>query len=133
MYCNIAMMIMHVFQDVSKSFVFHLWIDMILEYVLNFLKHKKQLKTIQFYRSPLIWPVGDHIRRKILDRRKMCLPVLHRVRTVKQLTQHVVRGNFWVPTNGRPPCWWWGYQSAICIHDCFEMGCHFSPSLIQSS
>ena len=59
------------------------------------------------------------------------LPVLHRVRIVKQLTQHVVRGDFWVPTNGSSHCWWWGYQSAVCIHDWFEMGCHFSPSLIQ--
>ena len=28
------------------------------------------------------------------------LPVLQRVRIVKLLTQHVVRGDFWVPTNG---------------------------------
>ena len=59
------------------------------------------------------------------------IPVPHRVRIVKPLTQHVVRGDSWVPTNGIPPCWWWGYQSEICIHDWFEMGCHFSPSLIQ--
>ena len=32
------------------------------------------------------------------------LPVLHRVRIVKLLTQHVVKGDFWVPTNGSPPC-----------------------------
>ena len=57
--------------------------------------------------------------------------MLHRVRIVKLLTQHVVRGDFWVPTNGSPPCWWWSFQSAVCIHDWFQMGCHFSPSLIQ--
>ena len=50
---------------------------------------------------------------------------------VKLLIEHVVRGDFWVPTKGSPPCWWWGYQSAVCIHDWFEMGCHFSPGLIQ--
>ena len=44
--------------------------------------------------------------------------VLHRVRIVKLLTQHVVRGDSWVPTNGSPPCWWWGYQSVNCVHDC---------------
>ena len=33
-------------------------------------------------------------------------PMLHRVRIVKLLTQHVVRGDFWVPTNGSSPCWW---------------------------
>ena len=32
------------------------------------------------------------------------LSVLHRVRIVKLLTQHIVRGDFWVPTNGSPPC-----------------------------
>ena len=65
-------MIMNVLQDVLKSFVFHLETHMIQKYVLNFLKHEEQLKTIQFYRSPLIWRVGDHIEREISDRRKMC-------------------------------------------------------------
>ena len=58
-------------------------------------------------------------------------PVLYRVRIVKLLSQYVVRGDFWVPTNGSSSCWWWGYQSVICIYHWFEMGCHFSPSLIQ--
>ena len=52
--------------------------------------------------------------------------VLHQIRIVNLLTLYVVRGNFWVTTNGSPPCWWWGYQSAICIHDWLEMSCHFS-------
>ena len=59
-----------------------------------------------------------------------CTAVLYRDRIVKLLTHHVVRGDFWVPTNGSPPCWWWGYQSVICIYDWLEMGRHFSPSLI---
>ena len=61
------------------------------------------------------------------------LPELYRVKIliVKLLTQHGVKGDFWVPTNGNLPCWWWGYQSAICVHDWFEMGCPFSPSLIK--
>ena len=33
------------------------------------------------------------------------LPLLHQVTIVKLLTQHVVRGDSWVPTNGSPPCW----------------------------
>ena len=49
---------------------------------------------------------------------------------VKLLTEHVVRGDFLVSTNGSPP-WWWGYQSVICIHDWWEMGHQFSTSLIQ--
>ena len=32
------------------------------------------------------------------------LPVFYRVRIVKLLTQHVVRGDFWVPTNCSAPC-----------------------------
>ena len=39
--------------------------------------------------------------------------VIHRVTIVKLLTQHVVKGDFWVPTSGSPPCWWWGYQSLM--------------------
>ena len=30
--------------------------------------------------------------------------VLLPVKIVKLLTQHVVKGKFWVPTNGSPPC-----------------------------
>ena len=56
--------------------------------------------------------------------------VLSRVRIVKLLTQHVVRSDFWVLINGSPSCWWWGCQSENSIHDWFEMGCRFSPSLI---
>ena len=41
------------------------------------------------------------------------LPVFHRVTIVKLLTQHVVKGDFWVPTSGSAPCWWWGYQSLM--------------------
>ena len=37
------------------------------------------------------------------------LPVLHQLTIVKLLTQHVVKGDSWVPTSGSPPCWWWGY------------------------
>ena len=59
------------------------------------------------------------------------LTVLHEVKIGKLLTQHVVGGESWVPTNGSPPCWWWGYHSIICIHEWFEMGCHLSPSLNQ--
>ena len=66
-----------------------------------------------------------------LHQRHCQQPVLHLVRIVKLLTQHVVRGDLWIPTNGSPPCWWWGCQSAICIHDWFEMGCHFFSGLIQ--
>ena len=32
------------------------------------------------------------------------LAVLHRVTIVKLLTQQVVKGDSWVPTNGSPPC-----------------------------
>ena len=32
------------------------------------------------------------------------------VTIVKLLTQYVVSGDSWVPTNDSPP-WWWGYQS----------------------
>ena len=67
----------------------------------------------------------------ILSAKYLPIHVLHRVRIVKLLTQHVVRGDFWVPTNGSPPWWWWRYQFVICIYDWFEMGYHFSPSLIQ--
>ena len=66
---------------------------------------------------------------KCLKRHLLQTPALG-VRIVKLFTQHVVRGDLWVPTNRSPPCWWWGYQSAICIHDWFEISCHFSPSLI---
>ena len=73
------------------------------------------------------------IRNQVCKHRneKRWSPVLHRVRIVELLNQHVVRGDFWIPTNGNPPCWWWGYHSVICIYDWFEMGSHFSPSLIQ--
>ena len=40
-----------------------------------------------------------------LVKRHQVVPVLHRVRIVKLLTQHVVKGHFWVPTNGSPSCW----------------------------
>ena len=49
------------------------------------------------------------------------------VRIVKRLTQHIVRSDFRVATNGSPPYWWQGCQSVICIHDWFQMSCHFSP------
>ena len=39
------------------------------------------------------------------------LPVLHWVTIVKLLTQHVVKGDSWISTNGSPRCWWWGYLS----------------------
>ena len=58
-------------------------------------------------------------------------PALYWVRKVKLLTQHVVRGNFWVLTNGSPPCWWWSYRPVISIYNWLEMGYHFPPSLIQ--
>ena len=35
---------------------------------------------------------------------RVSLPVLYRVRRAKLLTQHVVRGDFWILTNGSPPC-----------------------------
>ena len=43
--------------------------------------------------------------------RQVAPPVLHRITIVKLLTQHFVKNDFWVPTSGSPPCWWWGYQS----------------------
>ena len=56
--------------------------------------------------------------------------MLYRIATVKLHTQHVVRGDFWIPTNGSPPCWWWDYQAVTCIHDWFKVNCPTSPSLI---
>ena len=58
-----------------------------------------------------------------------CLSALQRVRIVKLLTEHVVRSESWVPTNGSPPCY--GELAVICIRDWFEIGCHFSSSLIR--
>ena len=55
------------------------------------------------------------------------IPVLHRNRIMKLLTQHVAKGDFWVPTDGSPL--WWGYRSVICIQDRIEIGCRFSPNL----
>ena len=43
--------------------------------------------------------------------RQVAPPVLHQITIVKLLTQHVVKDDSWVPTNGSTPCWWWGYQS----------------------
>ena len=42
---------------------------------------------------------------------------------------HVVRGDSWMPTDGSSP-WSWGYQTAICIYDWFEIYCRFSRILI---
>ena len=41
------------------------------------------------------------------------VPVLNWVTIVELLSQHVVKGNYWVPTCGSPPYWWWGYQSLM--------------------
>ena len=51
-------------------------------------------------RFPFMWQTGG-------------LPVLYRVTVVKLLTQHITKGDSWVPISGSPPCKWWGYQSLI--------------------
>ena len=43
------------------------------------------------------------------------------VRIVKLLTRHVVSGEFWLPTNGSPPCWWRGYLFRTFSNDWFEL------------
>ena len=40
---------------------------------------------------------------------------------VKLLIQHVARGDIWTPNNGSLRCCWWDKESAIHMHDWFEI------------